>query len=420
MRRNTNMKRLTLTLFFLISLQGFGAQTSHTSYSTFQTESAKFHTEIMAIDVKINGITNDLQAYRQLFDSISVPDTIPVTNRLSKNAFSVTERKLTPNNKKIKRLLGVLNNNELERIYCKYYPKGNFKRFKTEFHEEFQAIKDSYEEGMKSKSKRRQIVDEELAAETRKMKEKKAKTMAELNTDLRRVELSQNVRPGSINYNSTISTLEKLCNKYGVHTPDTLNSIVRQLKNNITLQIKSMENAEYLEGQRNLVSIVKKGAEADNDATYEELFTQMKIECLNRWYGQFETRFTSMLEAKQKELESEKLEVLAKAEALDRLLAGWNDISDKQIEAMNRKIRDKIVDDVMGSGFSEQVERESKEEEEFEKQVKRQMEVSRLKIESREREIESMERVRQDEREHEIELEKIRNNKTTTIKHKYW
>ena len=407
------MKKLIL-ISFLIPLQVFGHQTRHISYNTFRTESARFHTEIMAIDAKMNGITNDLQAYRRLFDSISVPDTIPVTNRLSKNAFSVTERKLTPNDKRIRRLLGVLNNSELERIYCKYYPEGSFKRFKSEFHEEFRAIKDSYEEGMKSKSKRRKIVDEELAEETRKMDGKKAKTMAELKADLRKVELSQNARPGSMNYNSTVSALGKLCNKYGVHTPDTLESIVRQLKNSITSQIKSMENAEYLEGQRNLVSIVKKAAESDNDATYEELFTQMKIECLNRWYGQFETRFTSMLEAKQKELESEKLEVVAKVEKLDNLLASWNDISDKQIEAMNRKIRDEIVDNVMGSGFSEEVEQEDREREALRLDIESRERVRKMELESMERRMQFEERQRELRREHEREVERIRANQTRT------
>ena len=407
------MKKLIL-ISFLIPLQVFGHQTRHISYNTFRTESARFHTEIMAIDAKMNGITNDLQAYRRLFDSISVPDTIPVTNRLSKNAFSVTERKLTPNDKRIRRLLGVLNNSELERIYCKYYPEGSFKRFKSEFHDEFRAIKDSYEEGMKSKSKRRKIVDEELAEETRKMDGKKAKTIAELKADLRKVELSQNARPGSMNYNSTVSALGKLCNKYGVHTPDTLESIVRQLKNSITSQIKSMENAEYLEGQRNLVSIVKKAAEADNDATYEELFTQMKIECLNRWYGQFETRFTSMLEAKQKELESEKLEVVAKVEKLDNLLASWNDISDKQIEAMNRKIRDEIVDNVMGSGFSEEVEQEGREREALRLDIESRERVSKMELESMERRMQFEERQRELRREHEREVERIRANQTRT------
>lgn len=407
------MKKLIL-LFFLIPLQVFGDQTRHISYIAFKTESARFHTEIMAIDAKMNSITNDLQAYRRLFDSISVPDTIPVTNRLSKNAFSVTERKLTPNDKRIKRLLGVLNNSELERIYCKYYPEGNFKRFKSEFREEFQAIKDSYERGMKSKSKRRKIVDEELAAETGKMDGKKAKIMAELNKDLRTVELSEKVRPGSMNYNSTVSALEKLCNKYGVHTPDTLNSIVRQLKHSITSQINSMKNAEYLEGQRNLVSIVKKAAEGDNDATYEELFAQMKIECLNRWYGQFETRFTSALEAKQKELESKKLEVVAKAEKLDNLLASWNDISDKQIEAMNRKIRDKIVDNVMGSGFSEEIEQEGKEREAARLDIESKERVRKMELESMERRMQFEERRRKLMLEHERELERIRANQTRT------
>ena len=307
-----------------------------------------------------------------------------------------------------------MNNSELERIYCKYYPEGSFKRFKSEFHDEFRAIKDSYEEGMKSKSKRRKIVDEELAEETRKMDGKKAKTIAELKADLRKVELSQNARPGSMNYNSTVSALGKLCNKYGVHTPDTLESIVRQLKNSITSQIKSMENAEYLEGQRNLVSIVKKAAEADNDATYEELFTQMKIECLNRWYGQFETRFTSMLEAKQKELESEKLEVVAKVEKLDNLLASWNDISDKQIEAMNRKIRDEIVDNVMGSGFSEEVEQEGREREALRLDIESRERVSKMELESMERRMQFEERQRELRREHEREVERIRANQTRT------
>lgn len=407
------MKKLML-FSLLIPLQGFGNQTSHISYNTFRTESAKFHTEIEVIDAKMNDITNDLQAYRRLFDSISVPDTILVTNRLSKNAFSVTERKLTPNDKRIKRLLGVLNNRELEKIYCKYYPEGSFKRFKSEFHEEFQAIKDSYEEGMKSKSKRRKIVDEELAAETRKMDDKKAKTMTELKADLRKVELSQNARPGSMNYNSTVSALEKLCNKYGVHTPDTLNSIVHQLKNNITSQIKSMENAEYLEGQRNLVSIVKKAAEVDNDATYEELFTQMKIECLNRWYGQFETRFTSLLEAKQKELESKKLEAVAKVEKLDKILASWNDISDKQIEAMNSKIRDEIVDKVMGSGFSKEVEQDGKEKEALRLAIESRERVRKMELESMERRMQFQERQQELMREHEKEVERIRANQTRT------
>lgn len=407
------MKKLIL-LSFLIPLQVFCDQASHISYNTFRTESARFHTEIEAIDAKMNGITNDLQAYRRLFDSISVPDTIPVTNRLSKNAFSVTERKLTPNDKRIKRLLGVLNNSELERIYCKYYPEGSFRRFKTEFREEFQAIKDSYEEGMKSKSKRRKIVDEELAAETRKMDDKKAKIMAELKADLRKVELSRNAKPGSMNYNSTVSALEKLCNKYGVHTPATLESIVHQLNNSITSQIRSLENAEYLEGQRNLVSIVKKAAESDNDATYEELFTQMKIECLNRWYGQFETRFTSMLEAKQKELESEKLEVVAKVEKLDNLLASWNDISDKQIEAMNRKIRDEIVDNVMGSGFSEEVEQEGKEREALRLDIESRERVRKMELESMERRMQFEERQRELRREHEREVERIRANQIRT------
>ena len=246
------------------------------------------------------------------------------------------------------------------------------------------------------------------------MDDKKAKIMAELKADLRKVELSRNAKPGSMNYNSTVSALEKLCNKYGVHTPATLESIVHQLNNSITSQIRSLENAEYLEGQRNLVSIVKKAAESDNDATYEELFTQMKIECLNRWYGQFETRFTSMLEAKQKELESEKLEVVAKVEKLDNLLASWNDISDKQIEAMNRKIRDEIVDNVMGSGFSEEVEQEGKEREALRLDIESRERVRKMELESMERRMQFEERQRELRREHEREVERIRANQIRT------
>lgn len=242
--------------------------------------------------------------------------------------------------------------------------------------------------------------------------------MNELKADFRTAELyERGVRPGSMNYNSNVSKLKKLCNKYGMYTyTSDLNSIACQLKSEINSRIRSMENAEYLEGQRNLVSIVKKAAEDDNDATYEELFTQMKIECLNRWYGQFETRFTSALEAKQKELESKKLEVVAKAEKLDNLLASWNDISDKQIEAMNRKIRDEIVDNVMGSGFSDEVEQEGKKKEALRLDIESKKRDREMTSELMERRMQFEVRALELRQKHELalELEKIRANQTRT------